>query len=236
MVGGHESFGAWSLKKAPALTWSEGDNWVSEDVELPVDGVFVYKYVVTDAQDAGKPVAWQKGNNQVLVLSASDAPLLIVQDDWIGDPAKSYTSAEDGSDKMLSEQRLVQRIGDADAALHQSRLDVMDLKVEVKTAQLQSAALREEARLSSNVRLKLKQQLSAEKKRSEVLEQQVFEWKNKFKTLGPGKEKKDKKDEKDSGATKKNAAAKAPPTPPTPPKAPKAPPAPKHASSEEKSR
>ena len=64
-VGGHESFGAWSLKKAPALTWSEGDNWVSEDVELPVDGVFVYKYVVTDAQDAGKPVAWQKGNNQV---------------------------------------------------------------------------------------------------------------------------------------------------------------------------
>ena len=73
MVGGHESFGAWSLKKAPALTWSEGDNWVSEDVELPVDGVFVYKYVVTDAQDAGKPVAWQKGNNQVLVLSASGA-------------------------------------------------------------------------------------------------------------------------------------------------------------------
>ena len=35
-------------------------------------------------------------------------------------------------------------------------MEVMDLKVEVKTAQLQSAALREEARLSSNVRLKLK--------------------------------------------------------------------------------
>ena len=109
-----------------------------------------------------------------------------MQDDWIGDPAKSYTSAEDGSDKMLSEQRLVQRIGDADAALHQSRLDVMDLKVEVKTAQLQSAALREEARLSSNVRLKLKQQLAAEKKRSEVLEEQVFEWKQKFKQITSG--------------------------------------------------
>ena len=46
--------------------------------------------------------------------------------------------------------------------------------------------LRKEARLSSNVRLKLKQQLSAEKKRSEVLEEQVTEWKNKFKQLGPG--------------------------------------------------
>jgi hypothetical protein len=45
----------------------------------------------------------------------------------------------------------------------------MDLRVDVKSAQLQSAALREEARLSSNVRLKLKQQLQAEKKRSEVL-------------------------------------------------------------------
>jgi hypothetical protein len=66
-------------------------------------------------------------------------------------------------------------------------MEVMDLKVEVKTAPMQSAALREEARLSSNVRLKLKQQLAAEKKRSEVLEGQVLEWKNKFKQLGAGK-------------------------------------------------
>jgi predicted nucleic acid-binding Zn-ribbon protein len=65
-------------------------------------------------------------------------------------------------------------------------MEVMDLKVEVKTAQLQSAALREEARLSSNVRLKLKQQLAAEKKRSEVLEEQVFEWKQKFKQITSG--------------------------------------------------
>jgi chromosome segregation ATPase len=92
----------------------------------------------------------------------------------------------DGTDKMQSETRLVERLGTADRNLHESRLEVMDLKVEVRTAQLQSAALREEARLSSNVRLKLKQQLSAEKKRSEVLEEQVTEWKNKFKQLGPG--------------------------------------------------
>ena len=186
MVGGHESMGSWSLRASPALKWSEGDVWVSEELELPVDGVYVYKYVVTDAADAGKPVAWQKGNNQVLTLLASDAPALIAQDDWSGDPSKAYTMRPDGEGKMQAETRLVQRLGDADAALHESRMEVMDLKVEVKTAQLQSAALREEARLSSNVRLKLKQQLSAEKRRSEVLEEQVFEWKQKFKQLTSG--------------------------------------------------
>jgi hypothetical protein len=160
--------------------------WVSDTLELPVDGVYVYKYVVTDASDAGKPVAWQKGNNQVLTLLAVDAPTLISQDDWSGDPSKAYTMRPDGSDKMQAETRLVQRLGDADAALHESRMGVMDLKVEVKTAQMQSMALREEARLSSNVRLKLKQQLSAEKKRSEVLEDQVFEWKQKFKQITSG--------------------------------------------------
>ena len=186
MVGGHESMGSWSLRASPALKWSEGDVWVSDELELPVDGVFVYKYVVTDASDAGKPVAWQKGNNQVLTLLASDAPALIAQDDWSGDPSKAYTMRPNGEGKMQAETRLVQRLGDADAALHESRMEVMDLKVEVKTAQLQSAALREEARLSSNVRLKLKQQLAAEKKRSEVLEEQVFEWKQKFKQLTAG--------------------------------------------------
>jgi hypothetical protein len=186
MVGGNESMGSWSLRRSPALKWSDGDNWISEDIELPIDGVYVYKYVVTEAGDASKPVSWQKGNNQVLTLRPEDSPMLLVQDSWSGDPSKSFTSKMDGTDKMQSETRLVERLGTADRNLHESRLEVMDLKVEVRTAQLQSAALREEARLSSNVRLKLKQQLSAEKKRSEVLEEQVTEWKNKFKQLGPG--------------------------------------------------
>ena len=203
MVGGHESMGAWSLRASPALKWSEGDVWVSEEMELPVDGVYVYKYVVTDASDAGKPVAWQKGNNQVLTLLASDAPTLISQDDWSGDPSKAYTMRPDGADKMQAETRLVQRLGDADAALHESRMEVMDLKVEVKTAQMQSAALREEARLSSNVRLKLKQQLSAEKKRAEVLEEQVFEWKQKFKQITSGSVPTGTKDRQEEGEEKK---------------------------------
>ena len=38
---------------------------------------------------------------------------------WCGEMALA-----DGSDKMQAEVRLVQRIGDADAALHESRLEV----------------------------------------------------------------------------------------------------------------
>ena len=49
LVGGHESMGAWSLRSCTALHWSDGDVWVSDDIDLPVDGVYVYKYVVTQA-------------------------------------------------------------------------------------------------------------------------------------------------------------------------------------------
>ena len=93
MVGGHESMGSWSLRRSPALKWTADDNWVSEDIELPIDGVYVYKYVVTEAGDASKPVSWQKGNNQVLTLRPEDSPALLVQDSWSGDPSKvvSYT-------------------------------------------------------------------------------------------------------------------------------------------------
>jgi hypothetical protein len=36
------------------------------DIELPVDGVYVYKYVVCEGGDAKRPTQWQSGNNQVI--------------------------------------------------------------------------------------------------------------------------------------------------------------------------
>ena len=92
-MGDSESMGSWSLRASPALKWSGGGRLGLEELELPVDGVYVYKYVVTDAADAGKPVAWQKGNNQVLTLLASDAPALIAQDDWSGTPRRRIPCA-----------------------------------------------------------------------------------------------------------------------------------------------
>lgn len=149
----------------------------SKPVELPVDGVFVYKYY--RANTTGQPVAWQQGNNQILTLSRADAPMLEVQDNWRGDPAAALTCAPDGSRRMQAEVRLVTRVRDADRALIEAQQEIAHLTEELRHARLQTKALREEARLGANVRLALKDQLRAEKKRSTILEQQVDAWRAK---------------------------------------------------------
>ena len=177
LIGGHESMGSWSLAKSVPMRWSPGDVWKTDPLELPVDGVFVYKYVRCADGDAGRPLSWQQGNNQVLTLSAADAPLLEVQDNWRGDPSSASTSAPDGSRRMQLEDRLVARVRDTDKALREAQGQIAALTDELRHAKLQAKALREEARLGANVRLALKDQLRAEKKRSNILEQQVETWK-----------------------------------------------------------
>ena len=143
----------------------------SEAVELPVDGVFVYKYYRSSA--GNQPVAWQQGNNQVLALSPEDAPVLEVLDSWRGDPAAACTSAPDGSRRMQAEVRLVNRVKEADSALREAQQQIAILTEELRHSKLQAKALREEARLGANVRLALKDQLRIEKKRNNILEQQA---------------------------------------------------------------
>ena len=180
LIGGHESMGSWSLSRSIPMHWTPGDVWKTDPLELPVDGVFVYKYVRCSDGDASKPLGWQQGNNQVLTLSAADAPLLEVQDNWRGDPSAASTSAPDGSRRMQLEDRLVARVRDTDRALREAQTQIAALTEELKHAKLQAKALREEARLGANVRLALKDQLRAEKKRSGLLEQQVESFKNKL--------------------------------------------------------
>ena len=173
LVGGHEALGGWSLAKSAGMRWTPGDVWCTDPVELPVDGVFVYKYVRCGDGDASRPIAWQQGNNQVLTLSPADAPLLEVQDNWRGDPSVASTSAPDGSRRMQLEDRLVARVRETDKALREAQSQITVLTEELKHAKLQAKALREEARLGANVRLALKDQLRAEKKRSSLLEAQA---------------------------------------------------------------
>ena len=180
LIGGHESMGSWSLARSVAMHWTPGDVWKTDPLELPVDGVYVYKYVRCTDGDASKPLGWQQGNNQVLTLSAADAPLLEVQDNWRGDPSAASTCAPDGSRRMQLEDRLVARVRDTDRALREAQTQIAALTEELKHAKLQAKALREEARLGANVRLALKDQLRAEKKRSGLLEQQVESFKNKL--------------------------------------------------------
>ena len=118
-------------------------------------------------------MAWQQGNNQVLALVEEDAPVLEVADNWRGDPSSACTSAPDGSRRMQTETRLVNRVREADSALHAAQQQIALLTEELRHAKLQSKALREEARLGANVRLALKDQLRIEKKRNTILEQQA---------------------------------------------------------------
>ena len=97
VVGSHESLGSWSLAKSLNLHWGDGDVWTSREVELPVDGVYIYKYVACSAANPTIPVEWQAGNNQVLTLSKDDDPLLWVYDNWMGDPSTSVTYRTDGT-------------------------------------------------------------------------------------------------------------------------------------------
>ena len=74
---------------------------------------------------------------------------------------------------MQTETRLVNRVREADSALHAAQQQIALLTEELRHAKLQSKALREEARLGANVRLALKDQLRIEKKRNTILEQQA---------------------------------------------------------------
>ena len=167
MVGGHESMGG-SPSQVPG---AQVERWrrvgVGRHAARHVDGVFVYKYVVTDASDPGKPVAWQKGNNQVLTLMASDAHAArarrrgrLVRRSQQGVHVPGGRKQQDAGGDAAGAA-----LGDADAALHESRMEIMDLKVEVKSAQM---AIRRAARggeaLLRVAPLKLKQQLAAEKR------------------------------------------------------------------------
>ena len=107
-----------------------GDIWASDEVELPTNAIFVYKarwplsaqrsvgFRCTSAQDSRAPPpalqyivaqqgvpsnvkTWQTGNNQALLLSAKDQPLLHVVDSWTGDSASAYTCAVDGACRWL---------------------------------------------------------------------------------------------------------------------------------------
>lgn len=49
LVGLYVSMGVWDMMKLLMLMWGEGDVWILDDVELFVDGVFIYKYVVVFA-------------------------------------------------------------------------------------------------------------------------------------------------------------------------------------------
>ena len=185
LVGSHASMGAWDMTKSLTLTWGEGDVWTSDDVELPVDGVFIYKYAVVPAGQPEIVTEWQQGNNQVLTLTPDDLPRLWVTDNWSGNPDMASVFRE-GGEASSKESRLINRVKAADERVKVAEIENKALKGDLQQMTMQVNALREEARLGANVRIALKEQLRAEQRRSNVLGSQVDAWKTKFQQLTDG--------------------------------------------------
>ena len=187
LVGSHAGMGSWDLNKSLTLNWGEGDVWTTEDVELPVDGVFIYKYAVVPAGTPEQVLEWQEGNNQVLTLSSDDHPRLWIKDNWSGDPKQCAVYREKGESEN-KDARLINRVKKADERAKMAETQVKDLKTDLKMAKAQVNALREEARLSANVRIALKEQIKAEQRRGDLLTDQVDAWKTKFMQISDGGE------------------------------------------------
>jgi len=176
LVGGHEALGNWDLQQSVLLNWDSNNVWVTEPIELPVDGVYVYKYVVCEGGDAKRPSQWQSGNNQVLVLSNDDSPAVVVNDNWRADPALAFTCKPDGSEALQAEHRLIGRVQNQDLRLQVAEAQVGDLQERLRKARYETKALREEAKIGANARLALKAQLAAERARNDQLEQRMLRW------------------------------------------------------------
>lgn len=195
ICGSHESMGEWDVANALLLNWSEGNVWTSEEIELPVDGIYIYKYCVAPASNPNAPSSWQSGNNQVLSLSPEDGPILYVKDSWSGNPNETAVFSAEGV-KQSKDERLVERVRKQDEMVKRQTGEIKVLRTELKTSKMQVKALREEARLSANVRIALKDQLKAEKKRNLVFEEQVGAWKKRFMQITGNGDKEDKKSSK----------------------------------------
>merc|ERR1712216_50663 len=164
ICGSHESMGEWDVANALLLNWSEGNVWTSEEIELPVDGIYIYKYCVAPASNPNAPSSWRSGNNQVLSLSPEDGPILYVKDSWSGNPSETAVFSAEGV-KQSKDERLVERVRKQDETVKRQTGEIKVLRTELKTSKMQVKAPREEARLSANVRIALKDQLNAEKKK-----------------------------------------------------------------------
>ena len=105
ICGSHESMGEWDIANALLLNWSEGNVWTSEGIELPVDGIYIYKYCVAPTSNPNMPSSWRSGNNQVLSLSPEDGPILYVKDSWVNPNESAVFSAE--GVKQSKDERLV---------------------------------------------------------------------------------------------------------------------------------
>ena len=161
IVGSAVPFGAWAIAKSPAMRWNEGDIW-SVTINLPVGNIYEYKYVVVDSHGASV-IHWQKGNNSVLAIAATDKEL-VVGDNWEGNPGASITAK--GKGRMTKEERLLDWAAEVRASSSDSTALVLEKKQELEKA-------REENRVAQEAASRLKSELRMASMTRQAAEQQV---------------------------------------------------------------
>jgi hypothetical protein len=176
LVGSGPALGAWELRSAVELCWSVGDVWRTPvPLLLPVDATLVYKYVVIHGSGDAAPASWQRGANNVLMLSADDAPVLKVVDSWTADPLESRAVSGFGSSQRVAgpAERLAAVAEARSAELRRARERADAAEAALARERLASRALRAEASVAASLRSQLRRLLEAEHQRTAAVQREV---------------------------------------------------------------
>ena len=176
LVGSGPALGAWELRSAVELCWSVGDVWRTPvPLLLPVDATLVYKYAVMHGSGDAAPASWQRGANNVLMLSADDAPTLKVVDSWTADPLESRAVSGIGASQRVAgpAERLAAVAEQRAAELRRARERADAAEAALARERLASRALRAEASVAASLRSQLRRLLEAEQQRTAMLQREV---------------------------------------------------------------
>ena len=176
LVGSGPALGDWQLRSAVELCWSIGDVWrTPAPLLLSVDDTLAYKYVVLHCSGDDPPASWQRGANNVLLLSAADAPALRVVDSRTADPLESRATGGAGRTRRSAgpAERLAAVAAARAAELRRARERADAAEAALERERLSSRTLRAEASLAAGLRAQLRRLLEAEQRRTALLQREV---------------------------------------------------------------
>ena len=176
LVGSGPALGNWQLRSGVELCWSVGDVWrTPAPLLLCVDDTLVYKYVVLHGSGDDAPASWQKGANNVLMLSADDAPALRVVDSWTADPLESRVIGGAGPSQRSAgpAERLAAVAAARRSELKRAHERADTAEAALERERLSSRTLRAEVSLAAGLRAQLRRLLQEEQRRTALLQREV---------------------------------------------------------------
>lgn len=108
IVGDGDALGSWDPQNAPAMVWSEGDEWKAT-VDLPAGGTYTFKAVLVNTNDPNRAV-WEDGENRSIEVPVFESgKTFAVSCEWgntgvsmmtvPGEELRNQGTATEGSDE-----------------------------------------------------------------------------------------------------------------------------------------